>query len=148
MYVTCYMVVPLLCVGFLPWLIGFLIITVVCGLTTSIVFQLAHVVQGTQFHMPESQVNEGKQEWAVHQIISTANFATSSRSLHWLLGGLNFQIEHHLFPRISHIHYPAISNYVKQACKKAGVTYHEYKSIAAAIISHLTHLRELGTRRN
>ena len=98
MYATCYMVVPIMCVGFLPWLIGFLIITVVCGLTTSIVFQLAHVVQGTQFHVPESQVNEGKQEWAVHQIISTANFGTSSRSLHWLLGGLNFQIEHHLFP--------------------------------------------------
>jgi linoleoyl-CoA desaturase len=135
-------------VGFLPWLFGFLMITVICGLITSIVFQMAHVVQGTQFHMPASQVTEGKQEWAVHQVISTANFGTSSRSLHWLLGGLNFQIEHHLFPRISHIHYPVISNYVKQACSKAGVNYHEYESMAAAIISHLTHLRKLGTQRS
>lgn len=144
MYVASYIIIPIMMVGFLPWLFGFLIITTVCGLTTSIVFQLAHVVQGTQFHMPANHATEGKQEWAVHQIVSTANFATSSRSLHWLLGGLNFQIEHHLFPRISHIHYPVISNYVKQACDKAGVTYHEYKSMAAAIISHLALLRKLG----
>lgn len=148
MYVASYVMIPVMMVGFLPWLIGFLIITMICGLTTSIVFQLAHVVQGTQFHMPANQAAEGKQEWAVHQVISTANFATSSRSLHWLLGGLNFQIEHHLFPRISHIHYPVISNYVKQACRKAGVTYHEYRSMADAIVSHLTHLRKLGMQRS
>ena len=146
MYVTLYAVIPIIMVGFVPWLVGFLVITVVCGLTTSVVFQLAHVVEGTQFHEVEGQVAANKQEWAIHQVVSTANFGTSSRTLHWLLGGLNFQIEHHLFPRISHIHYPVISQYVRNACKEAGVTYHEYKSMFAAIGSHLAHLRKLGAR--
>jgi linoleoyl-CoA desaturase len=131
-------------VGFVPWLTGFLIITVVCGLTTSIVFQLAHVVEGTTFYIPENG-NE-KHEWAIHQIVSTANFGNSSKVLHWLLGGLNFQIEHHLFPRISHMHYPAISEYVKQACKEAGVSYHEHKTFGDAFNSHLNHLRKLGNQ--
>jgi linoleoyl-CoA desaturase len=142
MYVAVYIVIPILMVGWLSWLIGFLIITIVCGIAISIVFQLAHVVEGTQFHQPEGEA--GKQEWAIHQINSTANFATSSKWLYWLLGGLNFQIEHHLFPRISHIHYPAISALVKEACKEANIVYHEYTSLPKAIGSHLLHLRRLG----
>jgi linoleoyl-CoA desaturase len=139
-----YIAVPIVVVGFLPWLIGFLTITFVCGVAISIVFQLAHVVEGTQFYAVDNQEGKARQEWALHQITSTANFATDSRLLHWLLGGLNFQIEHHLFPRISHIHYPAISVYVKEACKQSNVAYHEYRSMLRAIASHLTHLRRLG----
>jgi linoleoyl-CoA desaturase len=146
MYIGVYCVLPILMVGFVPWLIGFLIITTICGIATSVVFQLAHVVEGTQFHDPDQQTQTNKQEWAIHQIISTANFGTSSKTLHWLLGGLNFQIEHHLFPRISHIHYPAISKYVKQACRDAGVTYHEHKTMYKAIVSHLVLLKKLGTQ--
>ncbi|HEY3406468.1 MAG TPA: acyl-CoA desaturase [Ohtaekwangia sp.] len=142
LYIFTYMVIPIVMVGWLPWLVGFLIVTFVCGVAISIVFQLAHVVEGTQFHIADGQ--PGKQDWAAHQVVSTANFATSSRSLHWLLGGLNFQIEHHLFPRVSHIHYPAISRYVKEACKEFNITYHEHKSMFSAIISHLVHLRKLG----
>lgn len=144
MYIAVYAVIPIIMVGFTSWLIGFLLITFVCGFTTSIVFQLAHVVQCTEFHEPGLQAADNKQEWAIHQVISTANFGTSSRTLHWLLGGLNFQIEHHLFPRISHIHYPVVRLYVKKACKEAGVTYHEYKTMLAAIISHVGYLKKLG----
>ncbi len=144
MYVVVYMVIPIVVVGWLSWLIGFLIITFVCGLAISIVFQLAHVVGGTQFHSPGSQGGTSKQEWAVHQITSTANFATSSRWLYWLLGGLNFQIEHHLFPRVSHVHYPAISRLVKEVCSEYDIVYNEYNSMFKAIVSHLVHLRRLG----
>jgi linoleoyl-CoA desaturase len=143
-YISAYCVLPIFMVGFMPWLIGFLIITIVCGVSTSLVFQLAHVVPGTEFHMGDNQDVANKQEWAVHQIVSTANFGTRSKTLHWLLGGLNFQIEHHLFPRISHIHYPAISNYVKEACKEVGIRYNEYNSMFKAIASHLMHLKQLG----
>jgi linoleoyl-CoA desaturase len=144
MYVGVYMVVPILMVGWLSWLIGFIIITFVCGLAISVVFQLAHVVEGTQFHSTEDHDQVSKQEWAVHQLASTANFGTSSKGLYWLLGGLNFQIEHHLFPRVSHIHYPAISRLVKEACKESNITYHEYKSMFSAIASHLLQLHKLG----
>lgn len=140
-YTFFYIILPIALVGWLPWLVGFLIVTFVCGLVISIVFQLAHVVEGTHFHT----VTDGsKSNWAMHQIQSTANFDTRSRVLHWLLGGLNFQIEHHLFPRVSHIHYPEISKFTREICQEHGVTYNEYKSMFAAIKSHLRHLYRLG----
>jgi len=144
MYVAVYILVPVIMVGWLPTLIGFLIITFVTGLSISIVFQLAHVVEDTRFYSPSHQDETGKQEWAIHQLCSTANFATGSRILHWLLGGLNFQIEHHLFPRISHVHYPQVSQLVKKACSDSNVVYIEYKSMFQAIVSHLMHLKRLG----
>ena len=144
LYIVVYMIIPILFVGWLPWLIGFLTITFVCGLAISIVFQLAHVVPGTTFHSVDSNDGKSKQEWAVHQLASTSNFATSSKSLYWLLGGLNFQIEHHLFPRISHIHYPAISVFVREICSKSGIVYNEHASMMDAIISHIVHLHRLG----
>lgn len=145
MYILVYMVVPILVVGWLPWLIGFVVITFTCGVAISIVFQLAHVVEGTQFRVVDAQEQHSRQEWAIHQIRSTANFATTNRQLHWLLGGLNFQIEHHLFPRISHIHYPKISMLVKEACRESNIIYNEYSSMTKAIISHIIHLRRLGS---
>jgi linoleoyl-CoA desaturase len=144
MYIGAYMVIPIIVVGWLSWLIGFLVITLTCGLIISVVFQLAHVIEGTQFHVPESDNTNEKQEWALHQISSTANFATSSKTLHWLLGGLNFQIEHHLFPRISHIHYPAISKMVKEACRESNIVYNEYTSMFKAVASHIALLKRLG----
>ncbi len=143
-FITFYMVIPVIVVGWLPWLVGFLVVTFVCGLAISIVFQLAHVVEGPAFHNAAESTNDDKVEWAIHQINSTANFATSSKSLYWLLGGLNFQIEHHLFPRVSHVHYPQISRFVKEACKESNIVYHEYSSMFKAIVSHLVHLRKLG----
>jgi linoleoyl-CoA desaturase len=143
MFVLVYMIIPIVVVGWVWWLLGFLIITFVCGITTSIVFQLAHVVEGTQFHSVQSE-QASRHEWAIHQVVSTSNFGTSSKVLHWLLGGLNFQIEHHLFPRVSHIHYPAISRYVKEVCSEFNVSYHEHQSFYQAVTSHITHLRKLG----
>ena len=144
MYVIVYIVIPIIMIGWLSWLIGFIIITFVTGLAISIVFQLAHVVEGTAFHNAHDQQGKSRQEWAVHQISTTANFATRSKSLYWLLGGLNFQIEHHLFPRVSHIHYPQISRFVREACKESNIAYLEYTSMFKAIGSHLLHLRKLG----
>ena len=144
MYVFVYIVLPVIMVGWLPALIGFLIITFVTGLSISIVFQLAHVVERTQFPSPNQQEGVAKQEWAIHQLNTTANFGTSSKWLYWLLGGLNFQIEHHLFPRISHIHYPQVSRFVKEACRESNIAYIEYTSMLKAIGSHLTHLKRLG----
>jgi linoleoyl-CoA desaturase len=145
MYVAVYIVVPVIMVGWVSTLIGILLITFVTGVSISIVFQLAHVVEGTHFHSPHQQDAASKQEWAIHQVESTANFATGSKLLHWLLGGLNFQIEHHLFPRVSHIHYPQISRIVKEVCRESNVTYLEYRSMYRAIGSHLTYLKRLGT---
>lgn len=136
---------PIYLVGFLPWLVGFLIIAFFAGFVLSIVFQLAHTVEETTFPVPTEDNNKIENEWAIHQIETTANFATKNKLICWLVGGLNFQIEHHLFPKISHVHYPAISKIIKQTCDEFGVRYVEFRKMRHAIASHASHLRRMGT---
>jgi linoleoyl-CoA desaturase len=144
LYVGVYIILPVIIIGWVKTLVGFAVITFICGLTTSVVFQLAHAVEGTSFVSPDKESNTIRQEWAVHQVTSTANFATQNKVFFWLLGGLNFQIEHHLFPRISHIHYPQISRFVKEACKEYNIVYHEHSTLLKAFFSHLLYLKRLG----
>ena len=108
------------------------------------VFQLAHNVEHTDFPMPAESSGKIENEWAIHQVETTANFATNNKVISWLVGGLNFQIEHHLFPKISHIHYPAISKIIRQTCNEFGIKYIEYKRMTHAIISHVAYLKKLG----
>jgi linoleoyl-CoA desaturase len=84
-------------------------------------------------------------EWAVHQIKTTANFATENKVVNWMLGGLNFQVEHHLFPRISHVHYPKINKIVKETCRDFNINYLEFPTMSSAIRSHLLHLKKVGS---
>jgi linoleoyl-CoA desaturase len=139
-YVTVFVVLPILFAGWLPALIGFFIMTFFCGLFTSIVFQLAHVVELNQ--LPTEKKITG--DWAIHQIATTSNFGTSNKFLFWILGGLNFQIEHHLFPNVSHIHYPQISRLVKETCREFNIKYNEYSSMLVAMVSHIAYLRQMG----
>jgi len=135
---------PIWLVGFLPWLVGFLIIAMSAGFILSIVFQLAHTVEHTAFPTPSADANRIENEWAIHQIETTANFATKNKLISWLVGGLNFQIEHHLFPKVSHIHYPAISKIIKQACAEYGIRYIEFRRMRHANVSHAVHLKRMG----
>lgn len=130
-----FVIVPVIVVGWLPTLVGLLIAGVVCGLCLATVFQLAHVVSGTEFKTIEAARVED--EWMIHQLNSTANFATKSKVLTWLLGGLNFQVEHHLFPKISHVHYPAINAIVQETCREYNVNYVEFRSFWQALRSHV-----------
>ena len=141
-----FIALPIYTVGFLPWLVGFLIYTMFTGFVLSIVFQLAHVVEDTQFPIAVQPANTIEDEWAVHQINTTANFAMGNKIITWLVGGLNYQVEHHLFPRISHIHYPEISKIVQQVCAEYGIRYNSYPKTRLAIASHVAHLRELGKK--
>jgi len=125
---------------------GFLVFTCVAGLVLSLVFQLAHTVEHTAFPIANVETNRLEDEWAIHQIKTTANFATKNRVVSWLVGGLNFQIEHHLFPKISHVHYPAISKIIRQACQEYGITYLEYPRVRLAVASHVAFLREMGRK--
>ncbi len=139
-----FIVLPIVKVGVIDWMIGYTVFTVCVGFTISIVFQLAHTVEHTEFPVPDEITHKLEDEWAIHQLKTTANFATRNRLISWYVGGLNFQIEHHLFPKISHIHYPAISKIIKQACVEHGVVYVEYKRMHQAVASHISFLREMG----
>ena len=145
-YTFIFIGLPIFSVGFLATLIGYTVVVFVCGITISTVFQLAHIVEDTHFPEPNDQTRKMEQEWAVHQVATTANFATKSKLVSWFVGGLNFQVEHHLFPRISHVHYPQISKLVKETCQKFDVPYLEYPTMLSAIRSHVLHLKELGVK--
>ena len=147
LYVVFYVVVPIVLVGWLPWLIGFLCMHAAMGFTLTIVFQLAHVVEETEFEFVDaSDFKHIENEWAIHQIKTTANFSRKSKLITWFVGGLNFQIEHHLFPKISHVHYPELSKIVEAKCKEFGIAYHSMPNMMTAINSHFRFLKELGKR--
>lgn len=114
----------------------------VAGVTLAVVFQLAHAVSGTAFHTADDGVENSS--FTAHQLRTTANFAPRNRFVTWYVGGLNFQIEHHLFPGIAHAHYPELAPLVRARATEAGVPYIEYDTLRAAIWAHGVHLFEMG----
>ena len=136
---------PILTVGLVPALVGYGVFVAVTGFIISLVFQLAHAVEHADFPLP-NDIGQFENEWAIHQVQSTANFATGNRIVTWFCGGLNFQIEHHLFPRISHVHYPALSNIVERECSKFNLPYHSYPTLAEAVVSHVRVMKQLGKK--
>jgi linoleoyl-CoA desaturase len=116
----------------------------VTGTTLSVVFQVAHCVEEAEFPLPRANTGRIDNAWAIHQAGTTVDFARRSRVVAWCVGGLNFQIEHHLFPRISHVNYRAISKLVEQTCRDFGIRYTEFKSFRAGIASHFRWLRRMG----
>ena len=137
-------VVPLLFHRFWVVVLFYCAATVVLGLVLSVVFQLAHCVEAAQFPLPQPDTGRIENAWAIHQVETTVDFARRSRIAAWLLGGLNFQIEHHLFPRICHVHYPAISSLVEQTCQEFGVRYSEHETFWSGVASHFHWLRKMG----
>lgn len=116
----------------------------VLGSALSVVFQLAHAVEDAEFPMPLADTGDMENAWAIHQVETTVDFARRSRVAAWLLGGLNFQIEHHLLPRICHVNFPALSPIVEQTCREFGVRYNEHESFLAGLASHFRWLRQMG----
>lgn len=144
-HLTIFVIIPSLILGPKLAIGGYLILSLTCGFTLAIVFQLAHIVEGTIFSAKDEEDNFNiGSEWSVYQINTTVNFGTENKILTWLLGGLNFQMVHHLFPKISHVHYPALHKIICQTCEEYGVNYVEYKNFWTAIGSHLKYLNEMG----
>jgi linoleoyl-CoA desaturase len=146
LYYTLFIVLPIIFIQ-LPWwqvVSGFLLLHLAQGVTMGLVFQLAHVVEGTAFPLPNGSGNM-EEAWAEHQMRTTANFATHSPAAAFFLGGLNRQIEHHLFPKICHVHYGRVSVIVKQTALEFGIPYHENSTFGAALRSHYRMLKIMGS---
>jgi linoleoyl-CoA desaturase len=129
-----------------PWstvLLFYVLVAVVLGSVLSTIFQLAHAVDAAEFPMPQ-ETGAMESAWAVHQVQTTVDFARHSRLAAWLLGGLNFQIEHHLLPKVCHVNYPALSEIVRDTCQKHGLKYNEHPSVLAGLASHYRWLRKMG----
>ena len=137
---------------YIPWSVlgwslfwkGAAIVFLTTGFLISIVFQLAHVVQKTaQYSIKQAFTSHD--EWLKHQLKTTADFATKSKVLNWFMGGLGFQVEHHLFPKVSHIHYPALRERVKMVCDSFEKGLHkEYRTFLGALWDHTVYMYRLG----
>jgi linoleoyl-CoA desaturase len=145
-YALIWIVLPMV-FGLVWWkvLLGFFVMHYTAGLILSIVFQLAHVVEETTNPIP-NEMGEMENTWAIHQLYTTANFAPKNKIVNWFTGGLNHQIEHHIFPHISHVHYGKIAEIVKQTAKECNLPYNEFKTMRGAVWAHFKHLKDLGQK--
>ena len=130
---------------FLDWLTGYLILHAVAGLILALIFQLAHVVDENEFPLPSGD-GTLENHWAVHQLKTTMNFAPDNRFLTWYAGGLNYQVEHHLFPSISHVHYPRIAFIVANTAKEFKLPYRTKHTFSSALRAHALMLWKLGNK--
>ncbi|MAY83858.1 MAG: acyl-CoA desaturase [Flavobacteriales bacterium] len=144
-YFTYALVIPLIVIPASPLLIigSFLLMHFMTGILISMVFQVAHVIPDTNFPLPKEE-NKIQKNWHIHQMETTANFSPNSRLLSWLIGGLNYQVEHHLFPNICHVHYRKLSKIVSQTAKEYRIDYIVNKNMVQAIGQHIKMLHHLG----
>jgi len=144
-YLSLFIITPIV-LATVPWwttLLGFLLMHAISGLLLALVFQCAHVLEETDFFLP-AESGSMENSWAIHQMRTTANFAHDNRILSWCIGGLNYQVEHHLFPNICHVHYRDISKIVKQTAEEFNVPYNNHPTFIGALKSHFTVLNKLG----
>jgi linoleoyl-CoA desaturase len=150
-YYSYVIVLPILFSG-MPWyyiLFGFLLMHFTAGLVLSCIFQPSHIVETSTFELPVETDGEHEMEdsWAIHEVENTTDFAPGKKALTWFVGGLNYQIEHHLFTGICHVHYPKLAPIVQQTAKEFGVIYHVEKTFWKALKGHVRMLKKLGRRR-
>lgn len=143
-YLSIFISLPLLFTDFSIWqiLLGFFILHLTAGMIMSTVFQMAHVVMGVYQPLPENGVLHCDR--LVHQLRSSSDFGKKSGLLSWYIGGLDFQVEHHLFPTVCHIHYAALAPIVEKTALEYGLVYNSNRTFAHALVSHFKRLKELG----
>jgi len=144
-YYTYMLILPflLLDISWLQLLTGFVTVHLTAGLILGIIFQLAHVVEETDHPLPDED-NMIDENWMIHEMVTTNNFARKNKALCWYVGGLNFQIEHHLFPKICSIHYPAISHIVEKTAIEFNIPYNQHDTFFEAVASHYRTLKKFG----
>ena len=145
-YFVVVLVLPLVLIPLVWWqvLLGFFIMHFISGLILALIFQPAHVLEETEFFVPDENTSV-ENSWAVHQMKTTSNFANGSIFFSWFVGGLNYQIEHHLFPLVCHVHYKDISKIVRQTAEEYSLPYNQHKTFFGALRSHFSLLHKLGT---
>lgn len=144
-YFTYIFVIPVFVLGFsfLPLALGFLLMHFVAGMILTIVFQLAHTVEGTSHPLPDAH-GVIDNDWAIHQMNTTMNFAMHNKLITWYVGGLNYQVEHHLFPGICHVHYPQIAPIVEETAKEFGIPYLVNPTLGNALSAHFRVMYRFG----
>jgi linoleoyl-CoA desaturase len=145
-FLTFAFAIPVLRHGLRPTVGIYLLTTSILGLTLAIVFQLAHCVEEAQFRVPAEGNRRIDRDFTAHQVETSVDFARDCPLLTWYLGGLNYQVEHHLFPKTCHVHYPAISSIVETTCSDHGISYVAHPTMRRALRSHVRWLKRMGRK--
>ena len=147
LYFLFWIFIPILVFNIIWWkvVLSFLVMHYTAGLILSLVFQLAHIMEEADMPLPDNQGNM-KNSWAIHQLKTTVNFAANNKLVNWFTGGLNHQVEHHIFPNISHVHYDKISEIVKKTANEFNLPYNEFKTTTDALVAHFKYLRHMGLK--
>lgn len=146
-YIGYIFVLPVTLTALVWWqvLLGVIIMHYIAGFILAIIFQPAHVIEGTEYPLPDEE-HKLENAWAVHQLLTTTNFANKSRWFSWYVGGLNYQIEHHLFPNICHVHYRKIASIVRETAAEYGLPYRSATTFLDALRGHTRLLKQLGMK--
>lgn len=149
LYYTYALVLPMIMVPLSWWIIllAFMGMHIVTGLLVSVVFQIAHIMPANDFPLPDKD-GMMEDDWYGHQFITTSNFSPNSKILFWLIGGLNYQVEHHVLPDVCHVHYKNLSDIVAETAREFGMPYHVKKSLFHALVDHIKMLRLLGRKQD
>ncbi len=147
-YWIVFLVLPVILIPIPAWITIIMIFVSHCitGIMLALIFQTAHVVEPAEFF--EGETEHMKHSWVAHQLRTTCNYGMDNKILSWFLGGLNFQIEHHLFPDICHVHYPAVSKFVQQTVKEFDLPYYAFPTFFSAVSSHFKHMKEMGSAKD
>ena len=145
LYFSYALILPILMVPLAPWIIiiGFLSMHFITGLSLSIIFQTAHIMPSNEFPLPDKNGLIAN-NWTIHQFATTSNYSPRSSVFSWLIGGLNYQIEHHLLPNVCHVHYKKLSSIIADTAKEFGIPYHTKRTFMGAVADHVKMLRHLG----
>jgi linoleoyl-CoA desaturase len=125
-------------------LLAYVLIMLTVGLVLGIVFQLAHISGDLAFPKPVGDPLHIEDEWAIHEVETTADFAPRNKLLNLYIGGLNYQVEHHLLPHICHLNYPRLAPIVQATCAEFGIKYNCYPTWRQAFMAHWRELRLLA----
>ncbi len=145
LHITLGWVIPLL---LYPWYFVvpmYFLVCAVVGVTLATTFQLAHCVSEAEM-VPIPASGRLTDDWASHQLKTTVDFAPRNKFLSWYMGGLNFQVVHHLFPKVCHLHYPALAKLVEATARENGLVYLVQPKLKGALHAHYAWLKTMGQR--
>jgi len=104
-------------------------------------FIISHNFEGV--HMFDKSSAKSTQSFLYKQVASSSNVGGSF--LCFINGGLNYQIEHHLFPRIQHTHYPTIAPVVREFCLARNIPYRHFPTVSENLRSCVAHLAKMAS---
>lgn len=129
-----------------PWwvvLLCWINMHILPGATFAFIFQVTHVFDGTCYPVPDKD-GSIENNYAIHVLETTADFSRKKPIANWWMGCINIHVIHHVLPKVCHVHYPALTQILKDTADEYGVRYQENKNFWIALKKHMAMLKHLS----